>query len=88
MSIDTADRISALHLKRFIGALIKDKPTKREVLALVDRYVDTAKADKAALVDGLQQLLISPKEGRANAVNLVEMFGKAPPIIIANTKNP
>ncbi len=81
------ERISPIHLKQFIGKLIDDEPTKAEVLALVERHINTVRADKKALVDGLQALLDSPVEGRKNAQNLIERFGKIPKVIFPTTKN-
>jgi hypothetical protein len=82
-----ADRISSIHLKQFIAKLIDDESVRDEVLALVERHVDTVRADKNDLTNGIQQLLSTPNEGRRNAEALLERFGKMPSLIFSDTKN-
>jgi hypothetical protein len=86
--IHMSNRIGHIHLKQFIVKLIESELTKVEVLALVDRYIDTVQSDKKELVDGLQQLMQSPVEGKRNAENLIERFGKMPQIIFSIKEAP
>lgn len=79
-----SNRISTIHLKQSIGKIIKDESTKAEVLALVDKYINTVKSDKEDLVNGIQQLINSPEDGRKNAKDLIGRFGKMPSIIFSD----
>ena len=80
-----ADRISPIHLKQFIGKLIEDESTKMKVLALVDRHIETVRADKSDLVNGLQQLMHSPVDGKKSAKELIERFGKMPQLTASSS---
>jgi hypothetical protein len=82
-----SDRIGAIHLKQFIGKLIEDESIKVEVLALVDRHINTVKSDKKDLVNGIQELLNSPIDGKKNAEELLERFGKMPKVIFSKIEN-
>lgn len=57
------------------------------MIALIDRYIDTVKSDKNDLIDGIQQLLNSTKDGNKNAKDLIDRFGKMPAIIFSGAKN-
>jgi hypothetical protein len=81
------DRIGAIHLKQFIGKLLENDSTRTEVLALVDRHTNTVKSDQKDLVDGLQELLNSPEDGKRNAKELIERFGKMPEVIFSSNEN-
>lgn len=82
------ERIGSIHLKQFIGKLIEDESTKADVLSLVDRYINTVKSDQKDLVNGLQQLMQSPVEGKRNAKTLIERFGKMPEVVFSKQSKP
>lgn len=92
------ERISPIHLKKFVGDLIEDDETRAKVAELLQRYINTVSEDKKELVEGLEMLC--PQEdanlngceckkpgdecSQKNAKRLIERFGKMPKIVFSN----